>query len=59
MNNIKTPINISSIQHDIGSPNKFNKTRKNNKYILLERSAEGNSNPLQYSCLENSMDRGT
>ena len=25
----------------------------------LERSlGEGNSNPLQYSCLENSMDRG-
>ena len=22
-------------------------------------SAEGNGNPLQYSCLENSMDRGT
>ena len=30
MNHIQTPINISSIQHDIGSPNKFNKTRKNN-----------------------------
>ena len=26
----------------------------------LERSpGEGNGNPLQYSCLENSMDRGT
>ena len=25
----------------------------------LERSGEGNGNPLQYSCLENPMDRGT
>ena len=24
----------------------------------LERSGEGNGNPLQYSCLENPMDRG-
>ena len=24
----------------------------------LGRSLEGNSNPLQYSCLENSMDKG-
>ena len=24
----------------------------------LGRSGEGNGNPLQYSCLENSMDRG-
>ena len=23
-----------------------------------ERNGEGNGNPLQYSCLENSMDRG-
>ena len=32
------------------------------KWIYLERSTlhrgEGNGNPLQYSCLENPMDRG-
>ena len=26
---------------------------------LIPRSGEGNSYPLQYSCLENSMDRGS
>ena len=39
---------------------------KNNKYyreikrekVLKESSGEGNGNSLQYSCLENSMDRG-
>ena len=30
------------------------------RYLVCVRSpAEGNSNPLQYSCLENFMDRGT
>ena len=28
-------------------------------YHLCSKSVEGNGNPLQYSCLENSMDRGT
>ena len=28
------------------------------KYCLLYHHGEGNGNPLQYSCLENSMDRG-
>ena len=28
------------------------------KFLLKESSGEGNGNPLQYSCLENPMDRG-
>ena len=28
-------------------------------YHLCSKSGEGNGNPLQYSCLENPMDRGT
>ena len=28
------------------------------KFLLRESSGEGNDNPLQYSCLENPMDRG-
>ena len=27
-------------------------------YLILTFIGEGNANPLQYSCLENSMDRG-
>ena len=30
----------------------------NTRDPLLTSSGEGNGNPLQYSCLENSMDRG-
>ena len=29
-----------------------------NKYLLFKLAGEGNGNPLQYSCLENPMDRG-
>ena len=34
------------------------KNMKHYWYQLLEDIEEGNSNPLQYSCLENPMDRG-
>ena len=30
-----------------------------NKVLLKYKNGEGNGNPLQYSCLENPMDRGT
>ena len=36
-------------------------TRKYSKYFVItckHRVGEGNGNPLQYSCLENPMDRG-
>ena len=40
------------------------KTQCNEKYdqplnVVQEKLGEGNGNLLQYSCLENSMDRGT
>ena len=28
-------------------------------YLITYKTGAGNGNPLQYSCLENSMDRGT
>ncbi|KAB0375259.1 hypothetical protein FD755_013751, partial [Muntiacus reevesi] len=31
---------------------------KNLNFVLLVITYEGNGNPLQYSCLENSMERG-
>ena len=34
-------------------------TQVNFSYTLHSRFGEGNGNPLQYSCLENPMDRGT
>ena len=37
----------------------FAQSQSKNKWLYLNFSArEGNGNPLQYSCLENSMDRG-
>ena len=30
-----------------------------NNILLVKSCREGNGNPLQYSCLENPMDRGT
>ena len=34
------------------------RTRRRNKVIILIIIGEGNGNPLQYSCLENPMNRG-
>ena len=34
------------------------RTRRGNKVIILIIIGEGNGNPLQYSCLENPMNRG-
>jgi len=34
------------------------RTRRGNKVVILIIIGEGNGNPLQYSCLENPMDRG-
>ena len=33
------------------------RTRRGNKVVILIIIGEGNGNPLQYSCLENPMDR--
>jgi len=37
---------------------KNKRKRKTNKQIVEIRFREGNGTPLQYSCLENPMDRG-
>ena len=37
---------------------KNKRKRKTNKQIVEIRCGEGNGTPLQYSCLENPMDRG-
>ena len=40
--------------------NSFSSTFKTQRLIISFRTPrEGNGNPIQYSCLDNSMDRGT
>ena len=62
-------LSITVIQHTSESSSHCNKARKWNKALKLERnnlnrhylqitSGERNGKPLQYSCLENAVDRG-
>ena len=40
-------------------PSEVSQKEKHQYSILMHIYGEGNGNPLQYSCLENSMDRGS
>ena len=51
---VKNP--VSKMESDIIMPTIYCKFLK--MYIYLYTPGEGNGTPLQYSCLENSMDRG-
>ena len=41
-----------------GVGHRFASLAKNDLFLKASEGGEGNSNPLQYSCLEKSMDRG-
>ena len=54
-------MNLLSVRFPSGSDSKESACKTGDLGLIpgLGRSGEGNSNPLQYSCLENSTDRGT
>ena len=53
---LKTQLTLVSALFQGYFPSKFIKS--NNEIYIYIYIGEGNGNPVQYSCLENSMDRG-
>ena len=49
---------VANLPADAGHVRGWNSTPQDSIRGLRRSSGEGNGNPLQYSCLENLMDRG-